>query len=136
MNKLISLLAVLLLVSACSTQIQQEVSTTPETSGTEPSGNLGSQDAPSTSEPEQGAAEGITLSILGQHNSRSDCWVGYKGKAYDVTSFLPEHPGGVDAIAKRCGTATEFEQAFIKKHGESKVDLFMKVASFKGNLVI
>ena len=28
-----------------------------------------------------------------KHNKREDCWVIIHGKAYDVTDFLPEHPG-------------------------------------------
>ena len=30
---------------------------------------------------------------IAKHNSREDCWVIVHGRAYDVTEFLPEHPG-------------------------------------------
>ncbi len=76
----------------------------------------------------------ISLATLAEHNSEQDCWVGYQGKAYDVTSFLPNHPGGVRAIARNCGTSTQFEDAFRKQHGTSKASLFIKVAIYKGDL--
>lgn len=28
-----------------------------------------------------------------KHDRRDDCWVVIEGKVYDVTSFLPHHPG-------------------------------------------
>lgn len=28
-----------------------------------------------------------------KHNNKDDCWVIIHGKAYDVTEFMPEHPG-------------------------------------------
>jgi cytochrome b involved in lipid metabolism len=78
----------------------------------------------------------ITISAeqLSSHNTKSDCWVGYEGKVYDITTWLLKHPGGVKAILPYCGTATEFEEAFIKKHGRSKVKLFMKVALYMGDV--
>lgn len=76
----------------------------------------------------------ITLAELGKHNSMEDCWVGFKGKAYDLTSWLPKHPGSAGAILPSCGTAKEFEDAFVKKHGQTKVNFFMKVAILMGDL--
>src|SRR3989344_2946944 len=71
---------------------------------------------------------------LAKHTVQADCWVGYQGKIYDLTSWLPKHPGSAGAIAPYCGTSTEFEQAFTQKHGTSKASLFMKVAVYKGEL--
>ncbi|POW08781.1 hypothetical protein PSTT_07266 [Puccinia striiformis] len=31
---------------------------------------------------------------LTKHNSSNDCWVSYQGKVYNISSFLPDHPGG------------------------------------------
>lgn len=76
----------------------------------------------------------ISQSILAEHNSEQDCWISYKGKVYDVTPWLPNHPGGVNAIARNCGTSTQFEQAFEKKHGTSKAGMLIKVAVYKGDL--
>lgn len=74
----------------------------------------------------------ISLSELQQHNSVSDCWVIYKNKVYDVTAFIPNHPGGQSPIASTCGS-TNFESAFQKQHGTSKANLFMKVTTYKGD---
>jgi len=76
----------------------------------------------------------VTLSELSTHNSKSDCWVAYQGKVYDVTAWLPLHPGGPDAIAKYCGSASEFEQGFTKKHGTTKVSVLLQQI-YKGDLV-
>ncbi|KAF2144959.1 uncharacterized protein K452DRAFT_244448 [Aplosporella prunicola CBS 121167] len=45
---------------------------------------------------------------VAKHNSRDSCWVIVHGRAYDVTEFLPEHPGGPKIILKYAGKdATE-----------------------------
>ena len=43
-----------------------------------------------------------------QHRSADSCWVVLYGKVYDVTSFIPEHPGGSKIILQLAGQdATE-----------------------------
>lgn len=78
---------------------------------------------------------GISRAVLAQHNSRSDCWVAYGGQVYDITSFLPKHPGSPGAIAPYCGTADEFETAFIDQHGTSKVSVLQREGVPKGALL-
>ncbi len=63
----------------------------------------------------------VTLAELAKHNSMSSCWVSYQGNVYDITSFLPVHPGSPQAILPYCGTSTEFTQAFTQQHGTSQV---------------
>jgi L-lactate dehydrogenase (cytochrome) len=48
---------------------------------------------------------------VAQHDSANSCWVIIHGKAYDVTEFLPEHPGGQRIILKYAGkdATKEFE---------------------------
>ncbi|XP_072967557.1 cytochrome B5-like protein isoform X1 [Typha angustifolia] len=36
------------------------------------------------------------------HRTRKDCWIIIKGKIYDVTPYVEEHPGG-DAILNNAG---------------------------------
>ncbi|OCL11303.1 hypothetical protein AOQ84DRAFT_336124 [Glonium stellatum] len=50
----------------------------------------------------------LTGAEIAKHNSRESCWVVIHGRAYDVTEFLPEHPGGPKIILKYAGKdATE-----------------------------
>ncbi|MCJ1441443.1 MAG: Cytochrome b2, mitochondrial precursor [Stictis urceolatum] len=45
---------------------------------------------------------------VAKHNNKDDCWVIIHGRAYDVTEFMPEHPGGPKIILKFAGKdATE-----------------------------
>jgi cytochrome b involved in lipid metabolism len=77
---------------------------------------------------------GISSSELSKHNSQSDCWVAYQGKVYDLTSFLPIHPGSARAIIPYCGTSSQFEQAFTNQHGTSQVRALINDAIYKGIL--
>lgn len=45
----------------------------------------------------------LTYNEVQKHNSKSDCWVIIHGKAYDVTDFVGEHPGGSAVILKYAG---------------------------------
>ncbi|KAG4027086.1 hypothetical protein MFRU_033g00570 [Monilinia fructicola] len=53
----------------------------------------------------------LTGQEVAEHNSGESCWVIVHGKAYDVTEFLPEHPGGSKIILKYAGkdATEEFE---------------------------
>ena len=37
------------------------------------------------------------------HNKATDCWTIVNGKVYDITSYVPRHPGG-NEILRACGT--------------------------------
>lgn len=45
----------------------------------------------------------IPPSILKQHNKRDDAWTAIYGKVYNVTAYLPFHPGGVKALMRAAG---------------------------------
>jgi hypothetical protein len=50
----------------------------------------------------------LTGEEVAKHNNRESCWVIIHGRAYDITEFLPEHPGGPKIILKYAGKdATE-----------------------------
>ena len=48
-------------------------------------------------------AKAYTLSEVGQHASKDDCWAIISGDVYDLTEFINRHPGG-DEILRACGT--------------------------------
>ena len=77
----------------------------------------------------------IPLPTLRKHSTQQDCWIGYQGKAYDITAWLPKHPGSAAAIAPYCGTAAEFEEAFKDQHGTSQVAKLVREGIFKGDIV-
>ncbi len=49
------------------------------------------------------APSGITLAQIAEHNSRSSCWSAINGNVYDLTSWIPNHPGGEKKILSLCG---------------------------------
>lgn len=50
----------------------------------------------------------FTYDEVRQHRSQDSCWVVLYGNVYDVTSFLPDHPGGSKIILQLAGSdATE-----------------------------
>ncbi|KAI7544443.1 Cytochrome b2 [Hortaea werneckii] len=53
-------------------------------------------------------AKTYTYDEVQQHKSNESCWVILYGNVYDVTAFLPDHPGGTKIILQLAGTdATE-----------------------------
>lgn len=53
-------------------------------------------------------ARTYTYAEVQQHRTAESCWVILYGNVYDVTSFLPDHPGGSKIILQLAGTeATE-----------------------------
>ena len=72
---------------------------------------------------------------LQKHNLKGDCWVAYKGKVYDITAWLPKHPGSAEAIAPYCGKSKEFEEAFSDQHGTSQVGKLISEGIYKGDLI-
>eukprot|EP01113_Clastostelium_recurvatum_P034071 TRINITY_DN457_c0_g1_i2.p1 TRINITY_DN457_c0_g1~~TRINITY_DN457_c0_g1_i2.p1 ORF type:complete len:498 (-),score=105.60 TRINITY_DN457_c0_g1_i2:129-1622(-) len=45
----------------------------------------------------------VTWKELATHNTKDDCWVAVDGKVYNVTSWLPKHPGGDDLVLMSAG---------------------------------
>lgn len=75
----------------------------PSASQTTPSAS-----APSAVAPPAAAAREFTTADVSKHNKKDDIWVIVNGQVLDVTSFLPDHPGGEKAILLYAGRdATE-----------------------------
>lgn len=50
----------------------------------------------------------LTGPKVAKHTSADDCWVVLYGNVYDVTEFLPSHPGGSNIILKLAGKDATF----------------------------
>lgn len=58
---------------------------------------------------------GITINQVAEHNSRSSCWSAINGSVYDLTSWIPNHPGGEQTILSLCGI--DGSANYNAKHG-------------------
>lgn len=45
----------------------------------------------------------LSYQEVAAHNTKADCWVIIHGKAYNVSDFIDEHPGGAGVILKYAG---------------------------------
>lgn len=48
----------------------------------------------------------VGVDELAKHNSRTDCYVAFSGKVYNLTPFISQHPGG-DKILQKCGAEVD-----------------------------
>jgi 4-hydroxysphinganine ceramide fatty acyl 2-hydroxylase len=48
-----------------------------------------------------------TAEDVARHSTAPSCWVTRGGKVYDVSAFLPDHPGGEDLILNYGGKSVE-----------------------------
>ncbi|RXK37214.1 oxidoreductase [Tremella mesenterica] len=46
----------------------------------------------------------FALVDVARHTSPASSWITYRGGVYDITHFLPDHPGGDDVVLKYAGT--------------------------------
>lgn len=74
----------------------------------------------------------LTGEEISKHNSRESCWVIVHGKAYDVTEFLPEHPGGPKIILKYAGKDATEEYEPI--HPPDTLDKFLDKSKHLGEV--
>ncbi|PCH44872.1 fatty acid-2 hydroxylase [Wolfiporia cocos MD-104 SS10] len=67
----------------------------------------------------------FTREDVAAHSSGSGCWVTRNGKVYDVTNFLPDHPGGDDLILKYAGRDVEdiMKDPLEHDHSDSAYDM-------------
>ncbi|KAK2759970.1 Cytochrome b2, mitochondrial precursor [Arachnomyces sp. PD_36] len=74
----------------------------------------------------------LTGAEIAKHNSKDSCWVIVHNKAYDVTEFLPEHPGGSKIILKYAGKdATE---EFDPIHPPDTLDKYLDASKHLGEV--
>ncbi|KAG7882793.1 hypothetical protein KL938_003216 [Ogataea parapolymorpha] len=77
----------------------------------------------------------FTAEEVAQHNTRDDLYIVYRGKVYDCSEYLDEHPGGEEVIMDCAGTdATEpFEDI---GHSEDAHEILanLEVGELKGGV--
>ncbi|KAI1173085.1 FMN-dependent dehydrogenase-domain-containing protein [Nemania sp. FL0916] len=68
----------------------------------------------------------LSAQEIASHRSMSSCWIVVDGKAYDVTTYLDEHPGGPAILLKQGGTDATAE--FHKIHSSDVLKYLPKDA--------
>ncbi len=119
MKKYILLASMTLFLAACGTQtrpIVAPVTPTVDDTKTQPETVLPEAENP-TSAPKETlnpgtktptptaptpSAKSYTAAEVATHSNASSCWLILDGRVFDVTKFIPNHPGG-DAILRGCG---------------------------------
>lgn len=68
-----------------------------------------------------------TWEELATHNTKEDCWVAMDGKVYDVTSWLPKHPGGQDVLLLSAGRdVTNLFESYHPFSGDTPFQILKK----------
>jgi len=79
-----------------------------QVSGASSSSSSSSSAPPAKEEKSSGSAKTFTMEEVAKHKAKDNVWVVVNGEVLDVTSFLPDHPGGEKAIMLYAGRdATE-----------------------------
>jgi Cytochrome b involved in lipid metabolism len=64
------------------------------------------------------ATPALTMAVVAQHNTADDCWLVINNNIYNVTDYIPNHPGGDQHIIDYCGK--DATTAFETKGGSGK----------------
>ena len=56
----------------------------------------------------------ISSQELALHATPQDCWIAIQGRVYDVTRYLPFHPGGKGQLLR--GKGNDATELFMKTH--------------------
>ncbi len=108
---LISAAAPLVLLAGCS---GAPATTTAATS----SSATASAAATSASASASATTASLTMAEVAQHADATSCWTVVDGKVYDLTKWIPNHPGGPDKIKALCGK--DGTAAFSQQHGTAQ----------------
>ncbi|KAG2186716.1 hypothetical protein INT44_002942 [Umbelopsis vinacea] len=74
----------------------------------------------------------LTLQEVAKHNTKDDLWIVIHGKVYDLTNFLPEHPGGPRIILKYAGQ--DATDAFDPIHPPDIIDRYLSAEACMGEI--
>merc|ERR1712154_371887 len=70
-----------------------------------------------------GGPKMYTMEQVRQHNTREDCWMVLNGHVFDVTKYVPFHPGGDDILKGKGRDATVL---FATIHRWVNIDALIK----------
>ena len=74
----------------------------------------------------------LSLQEVSQHNKKDDCWVIIHDKAYDLSDFIDEHPGGLAIIMKYAGK--DATKAFDPIHPGDTLTKYLQPKYHKGEV--
>jgi cytochrome b involved in lipid metabolism len=66
----------------------------------------------------------VSRAELRKHRSQYDCWMVLHGKVYNVTKYIPYHPGGFDEIMR--GAGIDGTKLFDDNHSWVSIDGFLE----------
>jgi len=58
----------------------------------------------------------FTVEEVAKHSTEKDCWLIIEGQVYDVTKFVPRHPGGSLIYVKAGGDSTQLFYSYHPEH--------------------
>ncbi|KAL0821756.1 hypothetical protein ABMA28_005178, partial [Loxostege sticticalis] len=61
-----------------------------------------------------GRVRPVSLAELAAHNTQKDAWLAIRGRVYNITHYLPYHPGGPEELMR--GAGIDATQLFDKVH--------------------
>lgn len=104
-------------------KISQESSSISEPVAPKPDNNVSNSNNQTT----------YTISQVAEKNTRSACWTIVEDKVYDITNYIPNHPGGEDKILQICGKDGSQLFAQPQEHKEGEANKFLSKL-YLGNL--
>ncbi|KAI0830454.1 FMN-dependent dehydrogenase-domain-containing protein [Hypoxylon sp. FL0890] len=69
---------------------------------------------------------------VSKHNSEDSCWMILHGKVYDITTFIPKHPGGRSILLKNAGQ--DASGAFDSVHPVEILEEYLTPDQFLGTV--
>jgi len=74
----------------------------------------------------------IPVSEFIKHNKKEDCWVAINGEVYDMTEFVPNHPGGQKVILQNAGY--DATPIFAPIHPKGTIEKYLPEEKHLGKL--